>query len=709
MEIDFTKSVPLYPSQMDRGRTQTAPEAAGQKPEIDFSRSAPVVSTQTNEPSWGKTIASGAAQGIASIPGMVGDVRTLVDLGIQKGGSYLQSKITGEDRAAIESRMRQKSQDVVDESFLPKVPSPPGSQDIISAAMRVIPSLKGTIDYEPQTLPEKLVKGGISFAAPSLIGPLGGMATRGLAGFTSGAGSEYAGEATKNTPYELPARVAGAVLGGMGGRWAASTAEDIAKGTLAPAGAAKERLAQTVKNYDVESAPLAQTLARSPGLKESADAMTDRMRNFTQNLLKIDEAGPQFMNRMEELGSAERKRVYDLARSAPAAASIQIPALDMVRSRGIFREAEDAAMKNAADVPQWGIVAPTGKRGGNLSYYDQVKQELDSIIEQAARTGDTTRKVAAQTARRDMLDILDPYIPQYREARGIASDTFKAQTAPQAGARFFTQSDDYKLDEFKKAFNSFNPEQRQGFALGFMTRMEQELATKNPTVLVNKLLNNRQFKDKMQFAFGKEQSDAIRAKVLSENLIQQADKIRAQVASSTAAQQAASPLRSKAVGAGSTMGLGAAAFEYQAIIQMLTNLGLSPVTATAALAGTGAAVGKALVMSKVEQRVANRMLQLMQSNDPKMYGEINRLIDKNPAVYNKMLSPLLAIQQSLSKPEQERPQRASGGRLNAVSKADMIIAQVDKARRELQRETGGLLNHDDSTIVKALKVANERI
>ena len=213
----------------------------------------------------------------------------------------------------------------------------------------------------------------------------------------------------------------------------------------------------------------------------------------------------------------------------------------------------------------------------------------------------------------------------------------------------------------------------------------------------------------MQFAFGKEQSDAIRAKVLSENLIQQADKIRAQVASSTAAQQAASPLRSKAVGAGSTMGLGAAAFEYQAIIQMLTNLGLSPVTATAALAGTGAAVGKALVMSKVEQRVANRMLQLMQSNDPKMYGEINRLIDKNPAVYNKMLSPLLAIQQSLSKPEQERPQRASGGRLNAVSKADMIIAQVDKARRELQRETGGLLNHDDSTIVKALKVANERI
>jgi len=53
--------------------------------------------------------------------------------------------------------------------------------------------------------------------------------------------------------------------------------------------------------------------------------------------------------------------------------------------------------------------------------------------------------------------------------------------------------------------------------------------------------------------------------------------------------------------------------------------------------------------------------------------------------------------------------RASGGRLNGASRADMIIAQVDKARKELQRETGSLLNHDDSTIVKALKVANERI
>jgi hypothetical protein len=66
-------------------------------------------------------------------------------------------------------------------------------------------------------------------------------------------------------------------------------------------------------------------------------------------------------------------------------------------------------------------------------------------------------------------------------------------------------------------------------------------------------------------------------------------------------------------------------------------------------------------------------------------------------------------EQVLNQASGGRVERASGGRLNAPSKADMIIAQVDRARKELQRETGGLLNHDDSTIVKALKVANERI
>ena len=56
-----------------------------------------------------------------------------------------------------------------------------------------------------------------------------------------------------------------------------------------------------------------------------------------------------------------------------------------------------------------------------------------------------------------------------------------------------------------------------------------------------------------------------------------------------------------------------------------------------------------------------------------------------------------------------RIQRASGGRISPEAMADRIMGQIDKARKELQAQTGTLLNHDDETIVRALKVANERI
>jgi hypothetical protein len=56
-----------------------------------------------------------------------------------------------------------------------------------------------------------------------------------------------------------------------------------------------------------------------------------------------------------------------------------------------------------------------------------------------------------------------------------------------------------------------------------------------------------------------------------------------------------------------------------------------------------------------------------------------------------------------------RIQRASGGRISPEAMADRIMGQIERARKEMQAQTGTLLNHDDETIVKALKIANERI
>jgi len=53
--------------------------------------------------------------------------------------------------------------------------------------------------------------------------------------------------------------------------------------------------------------------------------------------------------------------------------------------------------------------------------------------------------------------------------------------------------------------------------------------------------------------------------------------------------------------------------------------------------------------------------------------------------------------------------RKTGGRVYKKPMSDVLIDQIEKAKKEFQRETNGLLRHDDETIVKALKVANEGI
>lgn len=60
----------------------------------------------------------------------------------------------------------------------------------------------------------------------------------------------------------------------------------------------------------------------------------------------------------------------------------------------------------------------------------------------------------------------------------------------------------------------------------------------------------------------------------------------------------------------------------------------------------------------------------------------------------------------------EAPQaRASGGRtgMSAKSKADKLISMVDGVRKDISNETSSLLNLDDTTVAKALSIANRGI
>lgn len=725
------------------------------------------------EPSWGKTIGAGVQKGVLGVPGIIGDVMALPSyagpLGAEAviaGKKYFGTAYTPEEERSV----RQKGQ-TVKEALTPSFRMPT-TEELSEKVQPYAEKYLGVgPQYEPKTASEKIVKSGLEFGIPSLLtlgaaapeiaaskgatglarGMTRGIVGRGVSGVGAGMASEAAGQYTEGTPFEAPARIAAAALAPKAiEAGVVRPAKEIIGGGAIPSATAQRRLGETLKEYDVEAGKAIGPLAQQADIRKTAEGLSDRMREFTSNLTGVTATGPQLADFLESFGAAERRRVYDIARNDPAAQALQAsePAgIAALRQNPIFAEAENNAIKNSMAVPSWNIQPPSGTQGGNLAYYDQIKRELDAIIENSSSplNPQMTRREAAKKLKSQLLNEVDPMVPSYRDARDTASGTFQAASAPEAGAKFLTLADDFKIDDVKKTFDQFTDDQKQAFAVGLMTRLEQELATKNTQLITNRFLNNPQFMDKLNFVLGEDKAAAVRAKVLSENLIQQAAKMRSDFATSEAKQQAAETYLSKAKKAGLIGGLAAGAFEYQAVLNLLAQAGIPSSAAIAAFGAAGASAFGKWGMTKLENRVANRMVDLIKSNDPKDYMELNKLINQEPIVYQKLIGPIVAVNEAEKLatgkdqkaeetrdekiqrliregklppdvlsftvgPQQNRPNRATGGRVgNAIMKAEALIRKADQAKRSLSKATEPMLELPDEHVTKALAVAKAHI
>jgi hypothetical protein len=585
-------------------------------------------------------------------------------------------------------------------------------------------------EMKPRTPQEAIVQGGLTMAGGNIPGAVKGLAKRMATGVVGGGTSEAAGEATKDTAWEIPARLAGVVAGSKAAQPVLGAAETVAK-SVTPMGA-REKLAGVLSDPLAESSASARRMAQTEGIKDVAAGFPARMRGFVQNITGVDAKAPVFQARLEELGKLERQRVYDAARATPAAQAIDDAPFAALRERPIFQEAEEAAKKNAGNLPDWDLRAPETVKGtpykesrweqtdrglrevpevaavpdkvvpGNLQHYDETKRQLDSIIEQAKRSGDGPKLAAAMDAKKEMLDILDPLIPEYKAARGIASDTFKAADAPQAGARFLTTHDMYDKKEFTDAFRSYTPGQQQAFEVGLLGQLEADIV-KNPQLISQRFIKNPDLMEKLSLVFGQEKAQAIRGKALSENLLQQANKIRADI---TKAEQSAavsgSALKKGAVAGTGIIGLSALQENLPMIANFLTTHGVPQTAQILGAAGATAVAGGAYAMNKVEQRIANQMVALAKKNDVASFTKIANMMDDYPGVYNKVLGPLMVISEEAEKRAGERPARATGGAVN-------LMALSKAAKKQVTQSTEALLNESDDTVARALEVANKHI
>ena len=175
-----------------------------------------------------RSMGAGAATGLIGLPGMPGSLRDLADVGLRKALSYAESALPGTDtQENIEKRLasRASASEAGKEALAKSIGLPaflsrnpiaalPTSQEVVKKAEEYAPAIKSVTNYDPKTWQGRVGKDFTETVAGSVLGP-GSLATKlaiGAGGGLTGAGAK---EAFRGSSLELPAQLAGTLVGGV--------------------------------------------------------------------------------------------------------------------------------------------------------------------------------------------------------------------------------------------------------------------------------------------------------------------------------------------------------------------------------------------------------------------------------------------------------------------------------------------------------------
>jgi len=210
---------PAEELELIRIRARARARAAGAAPN-DGGPTAPV-----SEPEdWFRSFGAGLERFAAGMAGAQGDLhnmrRTVLTEAARNLAPLVGRHLNDRDAAAY-GDMAERALEAVPSpmSPIPTLPAPGGGSLSLPApssedAARVIEHIQGAPIYEPQTQGGRYAQAIGEFAPNALIP--GGLAARAARVLVPAAASETAGELTAGTPFEGPARFAGALVGGIG-------------------------------------------------------------------------------------------------------------------------------------------------------------------------------------------------------------------------------------------------------------------------------------------------------------------------------------------------------------------------------------------------------------------------------------------------------------------------------------------------------------
>lgn len=329
--------------------------------------------------------------------------------------------------------------------------------------------------------------------------------------------------------------------------------------------------------------------------------------------------GRAFIAGDRELMSPEIERLM----GSPAFVEAMRSAATTGKDRAI---AEGMGAFNAGVIVENGMVKFKPGKGGvptypNLQFWDATKRELDAAAKKLRRAGDDETAPVYENLARTLRTELDGMVPQYNAARAGAASGFGAENALDAGTNFVTMK--MGNDEARALLGKMTPNERQLFQDGFVSEFIRKVTeTGDRRNILNAIGESPAARERLKIALGPQKSAELEAGLRVEGVI---DLARGAVTgNSTTARQLAE--LGFAGGAGS---LGVSGAYNMDPTQM-----------------TYAAVAGALLAGKrgIDTRVAQRVAEMLVSNDPQMLLRGIKLVSNN----NNMMISLRAVDKRLA-------------------------------------------------------------
>lgn len=774
---DFT-SVPLFGSPEEK--QPSSGERSFESAPLEFPQAAPKDWKAVGEDVGMSSATKGAKGLVGGIFGMPGTIEKFVTedvpRGLAEGAGYVAERldlVSPDTRKQFFSdidKLNKQFQTPAQQKGYAASSGLPTYEGVTQEMEKAAPALK----YTPKTTEGAIIGTGAEFAAQSVPGAVRSLPGRAFTGFSAGVGSEAAGKLAEDTwaepLFKLGGLGAGAVAGGMLSNAVRAVAmptsagrEELAKALAADfqrgkANMTLDELDSAVKNgtpvtvYDLGGPETKKVLARYAELTpQNREAVAEFNTFLNERKLEASKrtsdylASPEVFGKpidavaltqaVEAAGKQTRDQIYGLVRKDPAAASIQHSGFGDILDRPIVRRAMKEAENTAANNPEFNIIAPKYKAAtpsqptgivdeygrplmgeaapavetmGNLSYWDQVKRELQNQETMAIRSGDRVTAASAKAARDSIVKSLDDQVKGYKAARDLASETFGAANAPEAGYNFYNNMNAFKRSEIQKTYNSYTPEQKSLFAEGFAHRLKDDIERGNLTSLSNKFTKDQNFQERAQMVLGSDKYNAIKGKVLAENTIQKTKELQFIADNFGPA---------KVAGAGAALA-GTSDF----LMSVVNNAQFVPADVAIKAGVTAAGLGALkLTLNAAEKRIAERVIPMIDSQDPKVIKQLGEMATQYPAVeslLNKFSSSARNAATVLEE-AQNKPQKAAGGRvgrkeggrveIDHEAIADGLISKLDKIHKSHQKSTEPLMKLDDNTIAKALEIAQRNI